>query len=520
MAGHDVEWFDLASSITLETTAATEQLANEVIAYRPDAILFGNLHASSRDSVALLDAMCSRFPTFWLTHDFWLFTGRCAYTGSCDQYLRGCDDRCPTPTEYPELAPDLISSAWQSKRRLLCGPHPPTILANSGWSRQFVDDVMRNLGVSSAEHLAQIKLGVPVNLFKPQQRAEARIAVGLRANAFVIAFSASAARDERKGGEYLLQALRGLQIPDLEILIIGDLVSPLEVTGAEIVSLGYVTDSAVLVAALAAADVYVGPSSAETFGQVFIEAALAGTPSIGFNQTGVVDAISEGITGLLVEQSPQALADAIKRLYDDRELLGNLSKWAPIYAENEFSLESSYHSLFATWRALGLVDKWHLPHKIDFVRTSRFVDDALGEIPTWQPMEGLSATEGPYPADNLPTAFRWCHGKVTRIRVHCSQGGPHILRVSYYSSLFDSLIVRVKANGQLIDAITIARTIAGIPSFVEIPFDGHRGWNRMELIPERLREPTDGELRALSFMLKDIELSSRKAPYIDVCDVA
>jgi glycosyltransferase involved in cell wall biosynthesis len=519
MAGHDVEWFDLAS-FALETTAATEQLANEVIAYRPDAVLFGNLHASSRDSVALLDAICSRFPTFWLTHDFWLFTGRCAYTGNCDRYLRGCDDRCPTPKEYPELAPDLISSAWQRKRRLLCGPHPPTILANSAWSRQFVDGVMRNLGVSSAEHLAQIKLGVPVNLFKPQLRAAARVAVGLSPSAFVIAFSASAASDERKGGEYLLQALRELQIPDLEILIIGDLVSPLEVVGAEIVSLGYVTDTAVLVAALGAADVYVGPSSAETFGQVFIEAALAGTPSIGFNQTGVIDAISEGITGLRVEQSPQALADAIKRLYEDRELLGHLSKWAPIYAENEFSLESSYHSLFVTWRALGLVDKWGLPHKIDFVRASRFVDDTLGAIPTWQPMEGLSATEGPYPADNLPTAFRWCHGKVTRIRVHCSEGGPHILRVSYYSSLFDSLNVRVKADGQLIDSITITRTMAGNSSFVEIHFDGHRGWNRIELIPERLREPTDGEIRALSFMLKDIELSSRKDPDMEVCDVA
>jgi glycosyltransferase involved in cell wall biosynthesis len=517
MAGHDVEWFDLASRLHLGTISAAEKLILEVMEYRPDAVLFGNLHASSRDSVELLEAMSSRFPTFWLTHDFWLFTGRCAYTGSCDQYLRGCDERCPTATEYPELDRKLISSAWQNKRQLLAGSHPPTILANSSWSLQFVDGVMRNLGVSPAKHLAQIKLGAPANLFKPLRRAESRIAVGLSPNAFVIAFSASAANDKRKGGTYLLQALRELRIPDLAILVIGDIVTPLELNGAEIVSLGYVTDTAVLVAALSAADVYVGPSSAETFGQVFIEAALAGVPSIGFNQTGVIDAIAEGVTGLRVEESPQTLADAIKRLYEDRGLLARLTGWAPIYSANEFSLESSFHSLFQVWRTLGLVDKWGLPHKIGFVRSSRFVADALGSMPVWQPMEGVSAIEGPYPDHDIPTAFRWCHGKVTRIRVHCSEGGPHILRVGYYSNLFDALKVQVIADGQLIDSITISRTIPGLPSFVEITVDAHPGWNSLELIPERLREPSEDERRALSFMLREIELSSRLAPVAEIC---
>jgi glycosyltransferase involved in cell wall biosynthesis len=507
MAGHEVEWFDLDSGTRPDSSAAAEELILQVAAYRPDAVLFGNLHARSRDSVMLVEAMSVRFPTFWVVHDFWLFTGRCAYTGNCDMYLRGCDESCPTSREYPDLAPMQIRDAWQRKRELLRGPHPPTILANSAWSFQFADAIMQNLGISQAKHLARIKLGAPAHLFKPQDRTESRVALGLSPTAFVVAFSASSVFDERKGGKYLLQALRELQLFELTILVIGNLDSPFEVSGAEIVTLGYVKDTAMVVAALSAADVYVGPSSAETFGQVFIEAALAGVPSIGFNQTGVVDAIADGITGLRVEHSPQALGDAIKLLYEDDALLGRLSGWAPIYAANEFSLEASFHSLFNVWRSMGLVDKWGLPHKVGFVRSTRFVDDALGSLPVWQPIDGLSSVEGPYPSSEIPTTFRWCHGEVTSIRLNCAEGGSHVLRIAYYSNLFDSLIVQVSANAQSVGPITITRTAPGVLSFATFIVDALPGWNRIEFRPECLREPTGAECRALSFMLKDIDLS-------------
>jgi glycosyltransferase involved in cell wall biosynthesis len=512
MAGHDVEWFNLKSSVQSDAVADSQGLIGSVIDYRPDAVLFGNLHARNRESVELVEAISCRFPTFWITHDFWLFTGRCAYTGSCKKYLLGCDEKCPTPTEYPDLAPNRIHDAWRRKRELLCGPHPPIILANSSWSMQFVGDVMRNLGLSTEKHLAQIKLGAPTQLFRPQPRADSRTIVGLSANAFVIAFSASAANDERKGCRYLLQALHELRIPNLALLIIGYLEWPLEVTGVEVVSLGYVTDTVMLAAALSAADVYVGPSSAETFGQVFIEAALCGIPSIGFNQTGIVDAIADGITGLRVEQSPKSLGEAINCLYEDTVLLANLRFWAPIHTANEFSLESSYHSLFKVWRALGLVDQWGIPHKVGFRASSRFVDDASVSLPDWQSLEGLSPIEGPYPASNIATAFRWCHGRTTCIRVNCFEGGPYSLRLSYYSNLFESIDVQVSAERQFVCGIQIKRTDSGNHSTVAIAFDSQPGWNRIELLPDRVRKPTGSEPRALSFMLKDIQLISQSLP--------
>jgi glycosyltransferase involved in cell wall biosynthesis len=514
MAGHDVEWFDLTSLLDSDNHDA---VVAEVVAYRPDLVLFGNLHARTRESIDVIEELAARFPTFWVTHDFWLFTGRCAYAGGCRKYLTGCDASCPTPDEYPSLAPERIYNAWARKRALLASPHSPVILANSKWSADYVAGLISK----SAERLdltvARITLGAPAHLFKPLDRLQSRLAVGLPTDGFVIAFSTSSMTDQRKGGALLLEALRGLQLRGVVILLIGNLDSPFEVPGVEIVSLGYVSDTATLVNAISASDVYVGPSTEETFGQVFIEAALLGIPSIGFDQSGVVDAIADGITGLRVECSPRGLRDAITRLYDDREYCRNLGRWARIYAANEFTLETSYRSLFNVWRSLGLIDRWQLPHKVSFGRPSRFIDGALGPLSLWQVVDGISSTEGPYPTSGIPTAFRWCHGSAISIRLNCLEGGRKTLRVNYYSNLFDKIVLQLRLNGEQIGKVTVYETRDGKFGTFSVVIEGRRGWNRLELLPDRIQPPFGLEQRALTFMLKDIELLVSNADPLEEC---
>lgn len=508
MAGHDVEWFDLTS---LASSDSHDAVVGQVVAYRPDLVLFGNLHARTRESIDVIKELAVRFPTFWVTHDFWLFTGRCAYAGRCRKYLTGCDDSCPTAEEYPSLAPERIYEAWARKRALLASPHSPVILANSNWSANYVTGLSSKSAVRLNLTVARIKLGAPAHLFKPLDRLQSRLAVGLPADGFVIAFSTSSMTDERKGGALLLEALRGLQLRGVVILLIGNLDSPFEVPGVEIVSLGYVSDTATLVNAISASDVYVGPSTEETFGQVFIEAALLGIPSIGFDQSGVVDSIKDGVTGLRVECSPRSLRDAITRLYDDREYCRDLGRWARIYAANEFTLEASYRSLFNVWRSLGLIDQWQLPHKVSFSRPSRFIDDALGPLSLWQVVDGISSTEGPYPTSGIPTAFRWCHGSNISIRLNCLEGGRNTLRVNYYSNLFDKIALQVRLNGEQIGEVIVYETRDGKFGSFSMVLEGRRGWNRLELLPDRIQPPFGQEHRALTFMLRDIELLVSKA---------
>jgi glycosyltransferase involved in cell wall biosynthesis len=506
MAGHDVKLFDLRSLVRSDGKPDEAGLVKNVVRFGPDMVVFGNLHAATRDSVRVVEELSARFPSFWVTHDFWLFTGRCAYTGECRKHLSGCDASCPTAEHYPDLAPKKISEAWNRKQSLLGSPHAPFILANSSWSVDRASESLSVLRSDAAARIRHIRLGAPGHLFKPLQKKAARHALGINTEHFVIAFSVSSLGEERKGGHFLVEALRDLNLPNVSVLLIGNQDVPFEISGIELVPLGYVTETSTLTAALSAADVYVGPSTEETFGQVFIEAALAGTPSIGFDQSGVRDTIVEGVTGLRVSPSAQALRETIVRLYHDRVLCEHLGSWARIYALNEFSLESAYHSLFTIWRGLGLIDQLGAPHKIDFIRRTAFVDESLSTVMSWRAVHGISDVEGPYPQLGVPTTFQWCHGEQSRVVVYCPEEGLYKIRLSYYSYLFRSMEVKLHANGESLDSISIKRTKTGKPAHAEFQINGRAGANVIAFSPCQAREPIHDEPRALTFMLRDIKM--------------
>lgn len=64
----------------------------------------------------------------------------------------------------------------------------------------------------------------------------------------------------------------------------------------------------------------------EGFGIVYLEAAACGVPAIGTRDSGAEDAIDDGVTGLLVEQDPAAITDAIERLRADPALRRKLGE--------------------------------------------------------------------------------------------------------------------------------------------------------------------------------------------------
>lgn len=72
---------------------------------------------------------------------------------------------------------------------------------------------------------------------------------------------------------------------------------------------------------------------------VTIEAMAAGTPVIGSRHAGIHEAVDDGVTGFLIpEKSPDALADALRRLLDDPALRHRLGENARRAATERFDL--------------------------------------------------------------------------------------------------------------------------------------------------------------------------------------
>ncbi|WP_108947103.1 glycosyltransferase [Shewanella halifaxensis] len=369
LAEQECSVFDLLSY--QQANGSYEHLFNSIEKFAPDIVIFGNLHAVEPDNIAILNEIESRYPSYWLTHDFWLLTGRCPYPSACDTYLSGCDAACPTKDSYPIIECSAINRSWQDKREFLSNSKQFTVLANSDWAKAVSDKALTKNNSVSAEN---IRLGAPVEIFFPKDPTESKKALGIELDSFTLAFSVSSLSDKRKGGALLRDALALLADQNITLILIGRMDLDWQFSGVKCIKLGYVEDVKKLVTALSAADVYVGPSLEETFGQVFIEAALCGTPSIGFDSSGVKNAIVDGVTGIKVKgQTANELAAAISLLSSDANLRMTMSELAPLYARAFYSLEASYRTFFNVLDRQGIIDRNKAPHKISYRTTSDLI---------------------------------------------------------------------------------------------------------------------------------------------------
>jgi glycosyltransferase involved in cell wall biosynthesis len=62
----------------------------------------------------------------------------------------------------------------------------------------------------------------------------------------------------------------------------------------------------------------------EPFGFVPLESAACGTPVVGVNEAGLRETVCHGVTGLLTERNPQAIAKALERLLIDPEMASQM----------------------------------------------------------------------------------------------------------------------------------------------------------------------------------------------------
>ena len=98
-------------------------------------------------------------------------------------------------------------------------------------------------------------------------------------------------------------------------------------------------------------DVSVLATRKETFGLVLIEAQCLGIPVIGTDAGGVPEIIDDGENGLMVTpEDPEALADAIYRLYGDSRLRRDIATAGKRTMADRFSLETHIVSLESALR--------------------------------------------------------------------------------------------------------------------------------------------------------------------------
>jgi alpha-1,6-mannosyltransferase len=220
---------------------------------------------------------------------------------------------------------------------------------------EFVANDLRNAGI---DRITRIPLGVDLAHYNParrERRREVRAQHGLPEGpvaAFVGRFAAEKELDILLEGWREVHRRTGAQLA-----LVGD--GPMR---SRLVALAdgapwarflpYESDREKLADFLAAIDLFVAPSSNETFGLAPLEALASGTPVLSADRGGISEQVAtSGAGGRFESGEPASLAEeAVRLLRSDLAALGVKGR---AYAEKDHSWESVFDRIFALYDSVA-----------------------------------------------------------------------------------------------------------------------------------------------------------------------
>lgn len=164
----------------------------------------------------------------------------------------------------------------------------------------------------------------------------------------------------RKGMQYLIQAMPKViaEFPDVHLKIIGEgeyksrlikLIHQLKLS-RHVKLTGFLND---VYDELEGSDIYIQPSSSESFGLAILQAMSMGLPVVSTNTGGIPEVVTEGKTGILVEpHNPKVLSDAIVELLRNQTKASEMGRLGEEDAKIKFSLEDMVTETEEVYEAL------------------------------------------------------------------------------------------------------------------------------------------------------------------------
>ena len=274
-----------------------------------------HLHWTNQGMLSLNDIrkiLQSGKPIVWTMHDMWPCTGICHHARECDNYHQECH-HCPYI--YKGGRKNDLSNQVFKKKKELYQLAPITFVTCSQWLKERASQS----ALLKGHTIIDIPNPINTNLFKPQNRAEARKRMGLPADKKLILFGSVKVTDKRKGIDYFIECCKLLaeKCPELKeelgVVVYGknsEYLKPL--IPFQVYALDYISDDKDLVNIYNAVDLYVTPSLEENLPTTIMEAMSCGVPCVGFNVGGIPEMIDHLHNGYVAEyKSAEDLANGI-----------------------------------------------------------------------------------------------------------------------------------------------------------------------------------------------------------------
>ena len=297
-----------------------------------DVVHLHNIHGAYF-SLFLLPQLSSLKPTVWTLHDEQAFTGHCSFTFDCEKWIDGCGD-CSNLDYYPKLKTDTTEFLVRTKQQIYNKSHL-TFAVPSQWLKNRTGK-----SILGGHDIRVIHNGIDEKVFVPTDKIEAKKLLGLPLDKKILLFTASGSiKNPQKGGEYLLQAYETLK-GENDILFL-NLGGDDKTKKANWLDIPYVTEEHIMALYYSAADLFVYPSMAESFGLVIGEAMACGTTVIAFNNTAIPEILKHMETGYLAEnKNMEDFVQGIKLFLSDESLRKNAEQRSREVVQDNFTMDT------------------------------------------------------------------------------------------------------------------------------------------------------------------------------------
>ena len=222
----------------------------------------------------------------------------------CDRWKTGCHD-CPQKRAYPaSILLDNSRKNYEKKRELFTGIPDVTLIVPSHWLESRVkESFLRDYPVKVVYNT------VNREIFKPTP-GNFREKYGLENK--IILLGVASVWDERKGLRDFL-ALHDLLDEEHAIVLIGLSAKQIQSLPAGILGLPRTNSVQELAEAYTAADVFLNPSTEETFGMTVLEARCCGTEAVVYQGTACEEVVSQ-FGGVAVPRGAAHLLEAVEQI--------------------------------------------------------------------------------------------------------------------------------------------------------------------------------------------------------------
>ncbi len=275
-----------------------------------------NLHWINHEMISIEQISKIRKPLVLTLHDMWFFCGAEHYTNDL-RWKEGY-----TKFNKPKSDKGFDINKWTWKRKLKYWKKPIHVICPSRW----LANCAKESYLMKQWPIRVIPNTLDTNFWRPIEKSIAKSALNLDIEKHYILFGAlSATGDKRKGFQYLKSILESIDSSKLnvEIILFGteSYFDNKLLKNFKVHNFGHLNDDLSLRIIYSAADLLIVPSLLEAFGQTASEAHSCGTAVLAFNNSGLSDIVTDGVTGSLVDINEKIMSRELIHLFSNPEIL-------------------------------------------------------------------------------------------------------------------------------------------------------------------------------------------------------